>query len=1183
MRLKSLEMTGFKSFSEGSVLDFTAPVTAVVGPNGCGKSNIVDALRWVMGEQSARHLRGLQMEDVIFNGSESLLPTGMAEVSLTLDNEDGRGPVEYGNLSEIMVTRRLFRSGESEYFINKIPCRLKDITDLFLGTGVGNKAYSIVEQGRVEEIVNAKPEDRRSLIEEAAGTSKYKSRKLAAERKLERTQQNLLRVTDILREIERQIKSMELQAKKAERFKVLREELKQKEITLGSVQRSELEVTVADYASKLNAAENHVLNQIARLRSQEAESESTKLALLDTEQEISSLQENVFRQRMRIQAREQELGFGAKDLAQLLEAGRKTEAEASDMRRRERTLLLEIEELKKARASFVQLSLFEGVSLREQEKSVAELNQKIQNLRADVDRDKEKLIEAWNQVSRLRNDHQAKDKKREEVNRELTENESERAKWDLLLATWKQRGQDGKEALVTFLAQEEETRTTMSQLAERLRVESQIKEERDQALEALRERLQESKSKWASLDALQRNYEGFHAGVRAIMLKRDEEETIKGICGLVAEVIESSADFEKALSAVLGDRLQYIIVQSHDEGIQAIDYLKQGSSGRGSFIPRNVSRWQRRALPLGEPEVIAPLLEKVSIKEGYREVAEFLLGDVVVVQNLRAGLDLWRRNGFVNTLVTPEGEVIDPVGVVSGGSAASLEGNFLSQKRLMKELEISLASLEEQVQSELKELRLIEESIDHTRELQASLSQEQRRLELGRVRVEHEIREAEREMARCAEALDLCRQEESHLSQVLTSITEELVAIMTSVDRELERKEKEEQGLAIKQEILSQLENKLAQIEGQLTESRVRVAALGEKRENADLNLENYQKLQRELIFQIQARARELFDSERRKGELEHWLQSTKSMLEEEKTELGKLEGILEKKRSAYREVSRRLGVLDATMSEQRAELVNAQEEKNRLQLAVSEKKIALEHLLENFREKFGLELEAGSVPEGSAEWVEELSNEIKDLRLRLERMGEVNLAAIGEFEELSGRYQFLGDQRQDLEKSVADLRQVITKLNRICRLRFRESFEEINEKFQDVFARLFRGGKARLALTDEADYLETGVEIVVQPPGKKLQSIILLSGGEKALTAISLLFGIFLTKPTPFCVLDEVDAPLDDANIDRFNHLVQELSPTSQFILITHNKRTMQSAQVLYGITMSEPGVSRVVSVRMH
>ena len=1183
MRLKSLEMTGFKSFSEGSVLDFTPPVTAVVGPNGCGKSNIVDALRWVMGEQSARHLRGQQMEDVIFNGSESLLPTGMAEVSLTLDNEDGRGPVEYGNLSEIMVTRRLFRSGESEYFINKIPCRLKDITDLFLGTGVGNKAYSIVEQGRVEEIVNAKPEDRRSLIEEAAGTSKYKSRKLAAERKLERTQQNLLRVTDILREIERQIKSMELQAKKAERFKVLREELKQKEITLGGVQRSELEAAVADYASQLGAAENHVLNQIARLRSQEAESESTKLALLDTEQEISCLQEEVFRQRMRIQARDQELGFGAKDLAQLLETGRKTEDEASDMRRRERALLLEIEELKKARASFVQLSLFEEVSLREQEKSVAELNQRIQNLRSEVDRDKEKLIEAWNQVSRLRNEHQAKDKKREEASRELTENESERAKWDLLLATWEQKGQDGKEALVTFLAQEEETRTTMSQLAERLRVESQIKGKREQALEALRARLQECKSQWASLDVLQRNYEGCQAGVRAIMLRRDEEEAFTGVCGLVAEVIESSVDFEKALSAVLGDRLQYIIVQSHDEGIRAIDYLKRGSSGRGSFIPRNVSRWQRRALPLGEPEVIAPLLEKVSIKEGYREVAEFLLGDVVVVQNLRAGLDLWRRNGFVNTLVTPEGEVIDPVGVVSGGSAASLEGNFLSQKRLMKELEISLASLEEQVQSELKELGLIGESIDHTRELQASLAQEQRRLELGRVRVEHEIREAERETARCAEAVDLCRQEENHLNQVLTSIAEELVAIMTSVDRELERKKKEEQGLAVKQEILSELENQLVQIEGQLTQSRVRVAALGEKRENADLNLENYQRLQRDLIFQVQARAREFLDSQRRKGELEHCLQLTRSMLEEEKTELGKLEGILETKRVAYREVSRRLGVLDATMSEQRAELVNAQEEKNRLQLVVSEQKLALDHLLENFREKFGLELEAGSVPERSAEWVEEQSNEIKDLRLRLERMGEVNLAAIGEFEELSGRYQFLGDQRQDLEKSVADLRQVIAKLNRICRLRFRESFEEINEKFQDVFARLFRGGKARLALTDEADYLETGVEIVVQPPGKKLQSIILLSGGEKALTAISLLFGIFLTKPTPFCVLDEVDAPLDDANIDRFNQLVQELSPTSQFILITHNKRTMQSAQVLYGITMSEPGISRVVSVRMH
>ncbi|MGH7845776.1 MAG: chromosome segregation protein SMC, partial [Candidatus Binatia bacterium] len=734
-------MTGFKSFSERTLVDFRASITSVVGPNGCGKSNIVDGLRWVMGEQSPRHLRGQQMEDVIFNGSESLPPTGMAEVSVILDNQDGRGPVEYGSLSEIMITRRLFRSGESEYLVNKVPCRLKDITDLFLGTGVGNKAYSIVEQGRVEEIVNAKSEERRLLIEEAAGTSKYKSRKFAAERKLERTSQNLFRVTDILREIERQIKSMELQAKKAERFKAVREELKQKELCLGSLQCRELQFEIAECRTKLTAADDKLLALVSSLRTQEAESESARLALMEIEKETGSLQQDVFQQKMRIQGREQEIEFGTRDLNQLLERGKKAEAELQEMKEREKSLVAEIEQLKKSRERFVQLSLFEEVSLRERERSLGQLKSQMQALQLEVDQQREKLIEVLNQLSHLKNEYHAKNKRREEIVRELAKNAGEKAKWNASREVWRQRAREKNDALAILSAQDKESRAAIDDLVESLRETGQVRSEHEQAVEALKERLQETRSRWASLEALQKNYEGFQEGVRAIMLKRDKEEAFGGVCGLVAEVIESSSDFEKALSAVLGDRLQYIIVQSHDEGIQAIDYLKRGSGGRGSFIPRTVSRWQRRALPEGEPEVIAPLLEKVTVKEGYRDVAEFLLGDVVVVQSLEAGLDLWRRNGFVNTLVTPDGEVIDPVGVVSGGSAHSLEGNLLSQRRVMKELESALATLGEQWESEVGELQTLQEAMDYEAARQASLEQGLRRLELDRVRVEHEIRE----------------------------------------------------------------------------------------------------------------------------------------------------------------------------------------------------------------------------------------------------------------------------------------------------------------------------------------------------------------------------------------------------------------------------------------------------------
>ena len=410
MRLKRLEMIGFKSFVQKTVIELNPGITAVVGPNGCGKSNIVDALRWAMGEQSARHLRGHQMEDVVFNGSDSLPATGMAEVAITFDNEDGRGPAEYGNLSEIMVTRRLFRSGESEYFINKIPCRLKDVVELFLGTGVGSKAYSIVEQGRVDELVNAKPEDRRALIEEAAGTSKYKSRKLVAERKLERTQQNLLRVTDIVREIERQIRTMELQAKKAERYRALKAELRQKDLALAACQRQALNEAIAQHEAQLAQAENRLTECLTSLRSKEAESETVRLSLFEADKEIGAQQETVHQQKVELQAIEQKIDFNKKDLSQLSLSETDARASLIQLEDRLKTVTQEIAGLSKAKESFIQLSLFEETFLRDKERELEALQAQSRALQLELDREKEALIEAANQIAYLNNDAVSKDK-----------------------------------------------------------------------------------------------------------------------------------------------------------------------------------------------------------------------------------------------------------------------------------------------------------------------------------------------------------------------------------------------------------------------------------------------------------------------------------------------------------------------------------------------------------------------------------------------------------------------------------------------------------------------------------------------------------------------------------------------------------------------------------------------------
>ncbi len=1183
MRLKYLETIGFKSFAQRTTLQFTSGITAIVGPNGCGKSNIVDALRWAMGEQSPRHLRGHVMEDIIFNGSESLAPTGMAEVSLVFDNQDGRGPVEYNSFSEIMITRRLFRSGESEYSINKVPCRLKDIIEFFLGTGVGSKAYSIVEQGRVDEMVNAKPEERRLLIEEAAGTSKFKSRKVVAERKLERTQQNLLRVSDIVREIERQIRSMELQAKKAERYRSVKNVLKEKELTYAAIQQRSLKNDISSLETKLKNAEDRQAQLLASLHSQESESERVRLSLLELEKEIESRQETVYQCKVRIQGEQQKSDFYKNDQLRLEDEDKRAQAELLQLREKLRVVSLEVEELKKATEHFVQLSLFEETLLRDKEKELEAFRPHIQQLQSEIDQEKEFLIDTANQVSHLKNDLSTKEKRREEIEKELSENREEEETALRSLESWRktreERATSRDQALNRTREIEEQTREITGTLQEW----NQLREAQETKIEHLTGQIHEARSRLVSLKEMQKNYEGYQEGVRTIMLKWRNETTPEGVYGLVADVIEAPETYEKALTAVLGDRLQYVIVRGHEEGIEAIEYLKRESSGRSSFVPRQLSRKVQRSLPPNEPEVVAPLLDMITVKEGYKEVAEYLLGDVVVVQNLKSGLQLWNQNGFVNTLVTPDGEVIDPMGVVTGGSMDSLEGGLISQKRRMKEMENLLSRLEDQLKDEERETGLLKEKINQSEIQRSSLLEEDHRLALEKIRLEHDLRQADQEIQRLEEILKTLTQERADLTTTLRLLTEASQETQTEIESRLQEKPEREKKMLKKQQLISQLEKDLERVEKETTESRIRRAALGEKKENTHLNLENRIKHQQELADQIRSRETELDEVKQKRVQLVEMIRATGKALEEGTQTLKGLEEGLDQERQKYREISRRLAATEQALKELRPLVEASQEEKSQHQLLLSEKRLNLQHLVDNVREKYDRELKEVT-PEGieAGTTQEELATEIETLRSRLEGMGEVNPAAIGEFEELNSRYQFLNQQKQDLEKSMADLQQTIAKLNRVCRLRFKESFEEINEKFQQTFPRLFQGGKARLVLTDERDYLETGVDIVAQPPGKKLQSVTLLSGGEKALTAVSLLFAIFLTKPSPFCFLDEVDAPLDDANIDRFNGLIQEMSQTSQFVFVTHNKRTMQAAELLYGITMQEPGVSKVVSVKM-
>ena len=1183
MRLKALEISGFKSFAEKTVFNFTSDVTAVVGPNGCGKSNVVDALRWAMGEQSARYLRGKTMEDVIFNGSEQLAPIGMAEVTALLDNSDHGAPADYRTFSEIAVTRRIFRSGESEFAINRVPCRLRDIVDLFLGTGVGNKSYSIIGQGRVEELVNARPEDRRRIIEEAAGTSRFKRRRQAAERKMDQTRQNLLRVNDILREVERQLHKIELQAKRAERYRSLQEQLKGKELRWAAVREQRLKREIVARSAEVDAVEDRITSLAATVRAREAESERTRTAQLELEGEIASLQERLYQLRAEVKGEEQRIGFLEREESELGGSVDRLEAEAVDTGARLESVSAEMAQLETASKEFARLAVLEAERVERADVDVAGLRTKITALRTAVERERDVLMDRMGSHSQLTNARKGHEERLERLNAESTDKQSERRTVEQGLQVLGDERSRGSAELDQCETRASEMGESLRRAEAELRGARSARAEHEELLTRLKEELQEARSVRGSLETLQRNFEGYQEGVRAVMLKHQGNGASDGVCGVVADFIEAPEEVEKALTAVLGERLQYVIVQGHKDGVEAIEFLKRESAGRGGFIPRRFERRNCAApVTLAGPDVIAPLLGLVEVKEGYRDVADYLLGDVAVVKDLDSGLGLWRANGFSHSLVTLDGEVIDPMGVVTGGSAESLEGNPISRRRKLKELERQVAAGEERVRSQEER---VSESRSDARRMESEcqrLAEEVQDLAVTKLRLEHELQRTDEAMARSRQDLATIELELHHLSSEIGLLNEAVTASDAAIAESARERAALDARLQELQDSRRKSEENLQAADARLTEARVRAAEANEKAENSRANVENRVSLRDYLTAQLGERKTRIEEMTRKALAMRTSREQSESQTRMLRVRLEELEGTVAARQEEHQGLSTRVREVEEAIHLIRPDIEARQQDKARLQLLQSEKSMELRHLSDDIREKYGVELtETPSAADEEPSSVD-LQNEVAELRGRLHRMGEVNLAAIGEFEELTERCRFMTGQREDLERSMALLQQTITKLNRICRLRFKQSFEEIDREFQAIFPRLFNGGKASLMLTDENDYLETGVDIFAQPPGKRLQSVTLLSGGEKALTAVSFLFAIFMTKPSPFCFLDEVDAPLDDVNLERFIDVVKEMTRLSQFMIITHNKKTMVAADVLYGITMEDPGVSRIVSVEM-
>ena len=1188
MRIRRLEMVGFKSFMDRTVVVFDEGVTGVVGPNGCGKSNVADAIRWVLGEQSALRLRGRSMEDVIFNGSESKAPLSFAEVTLTFENDrPAELPPAFRALSEITVGRRLHRTGESDYLVNRAPARLLDVNDIFFGSGVGRTAYSIIEQGRIGQIVSARAEDRRGVIEEAAGITKYKKRREAAERKMEATRHNLERVTDIVAELGKQLDSLNRQARKAERYRTLKAQIRELELHVGATRWLELTVGRREAEERHAAAradESEISTRLAQIdlaleadRALLAERELTLQQLGDREHELESQE--------RVSAVSSEAA--ERELAQIAERSRGQASEVEALKVQADALAAERDALLRQRDELASLSGSDEARLADLEAALRDLAAEQVALAAEGETARADAGEAHGRAAARRSALAQVERQRGDLQGRLSRLRAEIDE----LATRGASLDGSRSAHVEKLGKTrqlklhlEEQRGAQEGLLDRTRSEFIQNEAR---LITLREELSDRRARLQSLQEVMRNYEGYGRGVRSLMTRaRAAEGAENGVMGLVADVMTVPAEYETAVEAVLGERLQFVIVESHSQGVEAIDWLKSAAEGRASLIPllRLRDGGTAAASPdRSHPGFVAGCLDVVRFDPAYERLARFLLGNAAVVRDLSSALEIWQSGGGAGTLVTLDGEVLDPHGVVTGGPLEGEGHGALQRRREVQELTDTVRSFEADFSLAQERHRALQSRLLQLEAALKTIDRDNREKDLALLTQEKDLARLGEELERVAERAGQLEVERGAMEDALSGLSrEEESHQLEASGAEADRARHEERA----REAAGRLEDLMRRAESLQAEVlavKVKVASERERRDGIGESLRRVEEAQGGAEERRARLYAALSEGNSRAADLREHREGARGVGARLAEELARVREVLLAERGAHQDATAKARAAESEARDLRKRAEAITQAAGDAALTAREQALELSHLEEQIRERCQAELRDELLrfhaerPPGETE-----RRRLEELKAQADRMGAINLTAIEEYDDLARRHTFLSEQKGDLEASLSDLQKAIGKINRASRERFRETFDRVNEKFQLVFPRLFSGGRAGLVLTEDGDEQQGGVEIFAQPPGKKLQNINLLSGGEKALTAVSLIFAIYLIKPSPFCLLDEVDAPLDDANVGRYNELVKEMAKGSQFILITHNKRTMESVDTLYGVTMEEPGVSKLVSVRL-
>lgn len=1182
MYLKRLELQGFKSFADKTILEFKPGITSVIGPNGSGKSNISDSIRWVLGEQSMKSLRGSSSSDIIFSGTQNRKSLGFAEASIVIDNSDGKLPIEY---SEVTVTRKIYRSGETGYFINKTPCRLKDILELFMDTGIGKDGYSIIGQGKIDEILSNKSEDRRHIFEEAAGIVKYRTRKQESEKKLEQTKLNLLRINDILSEIEGNIEPLKIQSEKAKKFLDLREELKGIEVGLFLYNIESYKVKLEEIVKDEEILQNQYNEEDEKLEKVKVLKEELKEEINQITEKIENMQNSGFESTNKIEKINSDINVSKERIENNKENSQRFEKEIEEIKDR----IIQLDEEKKQKESKkdnlnTNKEKFEK-ELQEKETELEKLTKKLSDKELEIEDKKLKVEQDIDKKYEIAADINTQDVNYENLEKRVKTVKQEIQSTISELDEARMNKQGISKGFYDIEAKRNEALKSIEEISTEKQKSEQKLKDFDLKIEQIIYDLRMKDSRYKFLIETEKEKEGYIKSVKSLLLECEKNETLKkGVHGVLANLVSVDKEYEVAIEMCLGATLQNVITDTEEDAKKLIEYLRSGNLGRASFLPIASVKGKKldNIKQNGINGVIGIASDLVKFNKRYEQIVLNLLGRTVIAEDMNVAISLAKQNNYSFRIVTLKGDLINPSGAITGGSVANKTVNILGRGREIESLEKQIKKLEKQKEEITKEKEEYQKSIENILSKSEELDRQLQEIDIIYATENQKIVSIEENICKIETRLNKLKEETVQIEEEKVNNREQKQEKETEIQNLT--KEIEELNVIIDEFAKTNKDNQtyIDDLNFDITNLKISVSSFDESNISLDEMIERINLDIENSNISIKNKETQITTISNENKNLDESIEAFKQEIEKIKNEVTNSSKIIEELKNSRTQNNEKLSKMEEEISDKFRMIESLKEQIVKIDVKKTKMEQDIEQIINNLWEEYELtpnNLEGYEKPSNvqvAQKQVHHLRNEIKDL-------GSINIDSIEEYKKTKERYDFMSEQRLDLDDTATKLRKMISEMTDTMKSQFAEKFAVINKNFNEVFVELFGGGKAELILEDETNILECGIDIRVQPTGKKLQNMMLLSGGEKAFTAIALLFAILKINPAPFCILDEIEAALDDVNVYRYADYLKKFSSETQFLVITHRKGTMEAADTVYGITMEENGISKLLSMKLN